>query len=305
MTRVAMIALALACASSAPEEPGPTGPPLMSSRDCPPGQKVGDFRIDLAASFTAVSGSVAAGVVPVDVPELVAESGGCQLLRRRRLVCATPCGAGLTCGEDGRCLPYPANLDAGTVRVGGLLRPVTMRPEPTTRRYFATGLPHPGFTPGADIHLAASGAQLPPFALAGWGVPALALVDGPLALAPDQPFVLAWQPGPPGPARIELTLNIDQHALTPASLVCHGADSGRLEVPAALISQLLAAGASGYPQARLSRQSADAIALPPGCVELLVDSGVSKAVSVAGHTPCHADGDCPAGRCDTAAQTCR
>ena len=88
--------------------------------------------------------------------------------------------------------------------------------------------------------------------------------------------------------------------------MCRGEDSGRLEVPGELVARLIAAGASGYPQALLSRQSADAVDLPPGCVELVVASAVQKSVTVAGHTPCRTDGECPTGRrCDTALQSCR
>ena len=283
------------------------GPPLASYRACSPERKVGEFRVELTASFTAVSGNIAEAVVPGDVRELVAESGGCRLLRKRQLTCVSGCGAGMTCGEGGRCLSYPDNLDAGTVRIGGLVRPVQMRPDPAGRRYFATGLPHPGFADGANIQLQASGAaRVPPFSLAGRGIAALVPVDQPLTMEVDRPFAIEWLPVDSSPAAIELTVNIDQHGLTPASLVCRGEDRGRLEVPADLVGRLIAAGASGYPQALLSRQSADAVDLPPGCVELMVASAAGKSITVAGHTPCRTDGDCPTGgRCATALQSCR
>ena len=135
---------------------------------------MGEFRVELTDSFTAVSGSVAQAVVPVDVRELVVESGGCRLLRRRQLACAPACGAGMTCGEGGRCLRYPDNLNAGTVSIGGLRGRVRMQPDPAGKRYFSTGLPHPGFTDGANIQLHASGGEVPAFSLAGRGLPALA-----------------------------------------------------------------------------------------------------------------------------------
>jgi hypothetical protein len=299
-------ALTFACGALPPPEPAPMGPPLAASRSCPLDRKVGEFRVERTDSFTAVSGSVAEAVVPVDVRELVVESGGCRLLRKRQLICTPTCGAGMTCGEGGRCIRYPDNLDAGTVRIAGLALPVKMQPDPAGRRYFTTGLPHPGFAEGADIQLHASGADVPAFSLAGQGVRALAVIDRPLTMEPDRPFPIDWQPGSASPVRVELTLNIDQHGLTPATLICRSDDSGRLEVPADLVGRLLAAGTSGYPQAVLSRQTVDATDLPPGCVELIVASAVQKSVTVAGHNPCRTDGDCPAGRrCDTALQSCR
>jgi hypothetical protein len=304
---LAVASLLAACGGSpASPEPPPMGPPLAAYRTCPLDQKVGEFRVELTESFTAVSGSVAEAVVPVDLRELVVESGGCRLLRKRQLICNPACSAGMTCGEAGRCIRYPDNLDAGTVRIGGLARPVKMQPDPAGRRYFTTGLPHPGFADGANIQLQASGAAVPPFSLAGQGVRALVVVDRPLTMEMDQPLPVEWQPGAARPVQMELTLNIDQHGLTPATLICRADDNGRLEVPADLVSRLLAAGASGYPQALLSRQTVDAVPLPPGCVELIVASAVQKSVTVAGHTPCRTDADCPAGRhCNMALQSCR
>jgi hypothetical protein len=142
-------------------------PPLERYQACPLATKLGEFRVDLTAHYTAVSGSIAQAVVPGDVREVAETSGGCRLLRRRLLACPQPCGPGMTCGEAGRCLPYPDNLDAGTVTLAGLARPVKMQPDPTGRRYWDTTLPHPGYRAGANIRLQASGGELPAFTLGG------------------------------------------------------------------------------------------------------------------------------------------
>jgi hypothetical protein len=315
--RVAMVAGLLAgCGQGAdpagrtavcrPPEPAETPvTPVVSYRRCPLASKVGEFLVELGERFTAVSGSVAEAPVPVDVRELVAESGPCRLLRRRLLACDPTCTGGMTCGEAGRCLRYPDNLDAGTVGVTGLRCQVEMRPDADSRRYWNTTLPHPGYAPGVAIRLRASGAALPPFSLAGWGVAPLALDEGPLRLEPGQPLRLSWRPGEPGPARVQLDLDIDQHGVTPATLSCDAPDSGSFEVPPDLIGMLLAAGASGYPRVRVSRQTADSVDLPPGCVELIVFSAVERNLEVAGHTPCRTDADCPAPkRCNVASQRC-
>jgi hypothetical protein len=294
---------AASAACPAPTAPEPAGP--LPYRACPLAAKVGEFRVERTEHFTAVSGSVAEAVVPGDVPELVEAAGGCRLLRQRLLTCDPGCGPGMTCGEGGRCARYPDNLDAGTVTLEGLRCPVAMRPDPAGRRYWDTRLPHPGFEPDARIQLTASGGALPAFTLAGAGVSPMTLDEASLLLAPDRPLQLTWQPAEPGTARVELTLSIDQHGVTPSTLVCEATDSGSFAVPADLIGKLLAAGASGYPELLASRQTVDSADLPPGCVELIVGSPVKRSLQVAGHTPCRRDADCPAARaCNLATQSC-
>jgi hypothetical protein len=270
------------------------------------GAKVGEFRVELGASFTAVSGSIAAGVVPGDVRDVVAEAAACRLLRKRRLACIPSCTTGFTCGEGGACIPYPENLGAGAVTVTGLARPVKMNPDPVGKRYWDTTLPHPGFEPAADIQLGAAGGELPPFALAGWGVTGLETPADALVLRPGTALALMWRAGPAGAARVQATLAIDQHGVTPATLVCDAPDSGSAEIPAALVDALIAAGASGFPTLTLTRQTVDAVTLPPGCVELVVSTTVERGLMVPGHVPCDSDTDCPGGRgCDLTRQTCR
>jgi hypothetical protein len=274
-------------------------------RRCPLERKVGEFLVEMGERYTAVSGGIAEAPVPADVREVIAEAGGCRLLRRRQLACFPACGAGMTCGDGGRCLRYPENLDAGTVEVKGLRCQVQMRPDPTARRYSNTTLPHPGYTPGASIHLAATGADVPAFSLVGWGVAALALDEAPLQLQPDQALRVSWQVAGPGPARVQLDVDVDQHGITPVTLSCDVADSGSFEVPADLVARLLAAGVSGYPRLRASRQTVDSRDLPPGCVELVVASARERSLQVVGHTPCRSDTDCPAPRrCNVASQNC-
>jgi hypothetical protein len=311
-TRIAtMLVLALgACqgTGSPPVEPLP-GPvePLRSYQACPLAAKVGEIRVELGARATAVSGQIAAGVVPVQVREVVAEANGCRLLRRRQLFCDPPCASDSTCGDAGRCVPYPDNLDAGTITVAGLARAVKMRPDPTGRRYWDTTLPHPGFRTGADIRLWASGGQLPPFTLGGFGVSLLTVDDRSLTLANQKTLPLTWTAGDPGPTRIELTLAIDQHGVTPMVLLCEVEDTGRFEIPEPLVSALMAGGYSGYPSLQLSRQSADSVDLVPGCVELVVASAAQANLTVPGHRPCRTDADCTGGapsHCAVARQTC-
>jgi hypothetical protein len=244
-------------------------------------------------------------VVPQDLPRPLGESGNCRLLGRRNLFCDPPCTSDLTCGEGGKCIPAPTARSAGTVRIFGLAEPVTMMPSAHPLRYDYTRLPQPGFVPGADIQLQATGADVGPFLLRGWGVTAVELQSEATVLEPGTDLVLHWTPGPPGPARIAFELEIDQHGMTHAVLACEVPDDGTTTVPASLIDQLVALGASGLPKIRVARRTVDAATLATGCVQLQVTAAVERAVKVPGHDPCRSTGDCPAGKaCDVSIETC-
>jgi hypothetical protein len=297
----------LGCGDHAPErrEPEFHDPGPLAYRPCEKAQKVGDFRVELAQQFAAVSGSVASEVVAADVPELVRELAGCRLERQRSLFCDPACGGGLTCGEGGSCVPYPENLDVGSVSVWGLVEPVHMEPDAQGRRYWDTDLAQPGFAPGADIHLQADGGSLESFTLRGFGVTPLEAPPQTLELVTRTPLTVRWQRGPAGPAHVQFTLNIDQHGVTPLTVVCDAPDTGQLTVPAELVTALFEAGPTGFPSARLERRSADSAILAPGCVEFSVRASLDLKLAVTGHMPCARNEDCLAGQhCDVARGAC-
>ncbi len=294
----------VACADADPSASAPTTP-FAYVGACAPSARVGGFEVTLTDSFTAVSGHVESGVAPASVLEPVASLSGCRLTRAPDLFCDPACGVGMTCGPGGACVAFPAPRDVGLVRVSGLAAPVSMAPTATGKRYFATELPHPGFAPGAEITLVASGADIGGFRLRGWGVSPLAPAAQEATLARGQDLVVGWAPAE-GPTRVWLTLQIDEHGLSPGRLVCEVDDSGAVTVPAGLVDQLVDLGVSGYPRATLARRTADRVDLASGCVDLTVSSEVELGLAVAGHVPCARDEDCPAGRaCELAVNTCR
>jgi hypothetical protein len=287
--------------SAAPPDAGP-----YVYETCAAATKVGDFKIQLEASFTAVGGAVASGVAPEDVPEMVSQEGDCRVLRRRNLFCNPPCGADTTCGEGGACIPRPTGLNAGTISITGLSAPVTMMPGQIGRHYDFVGLPPPGFQPGAAVLLQASGAEVAPFVLQGRGIAALEVPGDKLLLEPGKPFEVKWTAGPPGPARIALQIAIDQHGLSHASLQCDVPDQGAATIGAGLIDALIAQGTSGFPKLTAIRRTADTATVAHGCVELQVLNVVERSLVVPGHDPCRVDGDCPMGKtCALAIQTCQ
>jgi hypothetical protein len=280
------------------EEPLAYGP-------CAAARRVGAFSVELSDLYTAASGNVAEAVVAADVPELVRELGDCRLERQRNLFCDPPCGGGATCGEGNACVPYPENIDVGEVSLWGLAEAVHMQADASGRRYWHTKLPHPGFQTGADIHLQAEGGELTPFTLRGFGVSALETPDTTLELESEQAFDVAWTAAHASPARVLFTLSIDQHGVTPLSVVCEVGDTGSLSVPAPLVTALFDAGPSGFPSARLERRSADSTMLEHGCVEFTVRATAKLSVDVSGHMPCARDEDClAAGRCNIETGTC-
>jgi len=284
--------------------PPDAGP--YSYRTCELATRVGDFKIQLEGSFTAVSGVVYSGVAAADVPIQVRAEGDCRLLQRRNLFCDPPCDGQSTCGEDRRCIPAPVGRGAGTVSISGLAAPVTMMPSSIGQHYDYTKLPHPGFQPGAQVLLWAAGGEVPPFVLQGRGVLPLELAGDTPVLAPGKDLELRWNAGPAGPARIAFQIEIDQHGMSKASLQCEVSDQGATTVGAALIDDLIKLGTSGFPKVTVTRRTADATMSAAGCIELQVMSAVERPLAVSGHHPCRSDADCPAGKtCETKIQTCR
>lgn len=272
---------------------------------CPLASRVGGFNLVMEDSYTAFSGAVADGVVPITVLEAVGEGGGCTLLRRNNPFCDPPCQPGTTCDFDGACIAYPQNHSVGTLEISGLVEPLTVDPVMPTYDYFSTMLMHPAFSPGSAIALAASGGDYPAFTLRGAGVAMIEPSAATLVMRDGDPLTVAWAKDGAG-GRVRVELNIDQHGNTPVRLVCEAEDSGTLTIPAALVSQLIGFGISGFPSVQYYRQTVDSIELAPGCVEFVVRSHQQTLLAVEGHVPCDSPDDCPDGQvCDLPVQTCK
>jgi hypothetical protein len=270
---------------------------------CPVESGVGEFLIELGPDYTSVEGQVFDGVVPGFVPTLLMSEGVCRLVTLPTLLCDPACPASTqTCGNDNQCLPVPVAHDVGSVSVTGLARAVDMSAAARTGSYRPPppALPHPGFEPGADLRLSASGGDYEPFALRGWGVSALEVASEPIVVTEGQPLALRWTaPADPGPARLAARLNVNNHGSSTTAIECDFPDTGSAEVPAALVDGLIALGASGFPTLTLGRRTATSTSIAPGCVQLLVRSEVTLDASLAGLVSCDSDAECPDG------QTCK
>ncbi len=284
-------------------QPDPATVPLAGA--CPMETDFGGFAVTRGETESSVSGAVADGVVPTAVLTEVAREGECEVMRRENPFCDPGCEPGETCDLEGACVPYPTNRDLGTVEVGGLSEPVQMTAVFPGNTYYDTDLPHPAFEPGGLVTLDMPAGAYGPATLHGVGVEPLEGV-GKWTLGEGLDLAVTWAP-PGAGARSEIVLKaaIDQHGVTPGVLRCTFADSGTATVPASVVSALVSAGVTGFPSGTLERRTADRTDAGAGCMDFVVSAPRTVEVTVAGHTPCVTDEECPEEQsCDEELQTC-
>jgi hypothetical protein len=304
----------VACGSeeAAPDTEGTTAPlgglgsggidaSLLPYEPCVAEQAVGQFVIELASDFTRVGGRVSDAVLPSRVPNELAREGSCRLLEAVVTTCTPACPVATeVCSKEARCVPLPRARDLGRVVVYGLQVPLGMAANAVTKSYAnpaAPALPHPGFSPGADLRIVTGGGDYAPFELRGWGISALGMSAEDVLVRGGQALPLTWQaPEVVGPARLHVELNVNQHGSTSSWVECDFVDSGAGEVPASLIDGLIARGLSGYPTLTGARRTATRVSIEPGCVDLLVASEVISDIQVDGIVSCDVSADCPLGQ---------
>ncbi len=316
---VLFASLLLSCssdsASTTTDTPGaPDVPDVVESE--PSGAAVGAFQVKLvppgnSPGYTAVFGQVHDGPTPSPVAwEESAAEGACRLWEPRIPVCLEPCGGVAACVDDGVCQPYPAAADAGTVQVQGLMTDSghsTFEMSPIVGTYQPTGLTlaYPAFSEGDEIVFTAAGADTPAFELRSVGIAPLELSNETFPLESGEPLVLQWTPpGQSADTRIRVHLDISHHGGTKGKVECEWDDTGSLELPAALLDQLLALGVSGFPTIVISREAVGSTSIPMGRVDLLIVSSLERAVEIEGLLSCNEDEDCPDGQSCTDDRRC-
>lgn len=293
--------------------PDPTGDPATVDLGgaCALPDRFGGFQVEVLDYYSQVLGSVADGVFPIAVLEEVGAAGDCKLLRRNNPFCDPGCDVGYVCAEGNQCLAEPLNQDLGTVTIGGLEADVIMHAVVPGNTYFATQLPHPVFAPDVLVELRTTGSTFgDDVVLHGVGSDPIAISGAArdLLMARDQPLSVGWDPPTStlGRATVHVDLNVDQHGLTPVSLVCDFADDGAGEIDGTLVSALMDLGVTGFPSARVSRRTMDSVSTAGGgCMELEVSSQAIPNLSVEGYIPCDGPEDCPSGSsCNTTVGLC-
>lgn len=262
--------------------------------------------------YTTVVGKVYDGPSPSQIIWTQAAQGGdCKLSTPRVPFCSTPCGGSAVCVDDDTCQAYPTARSVGAIQVKGL-RTSTGATEfsmsPIANNYQPPGtvsLPYPAFSEGDELSLTAAGSYYPAFTLKGRGITPLQLLDTPLTLQRGQPLALHWTPaGQTDVSTIHVKLDISHHGGTKGMIECDTADTGSLQLPAELVTQLLDLGAAGYPTIIVTRKSVGSVTIAPGRLDLVVSSEVEHAVVVPGITSCTSNADCPSGKTCKSDLTC-
>ncbi|MGK4001391.1 hypothetical protein WMF31_02115 [Sorangium sp. So ce1036] len=266
-----------------------------------------------ATGSTSVLGKIYDGPTPSQIVwEVQAEEGGCQLLTPRVPFCNQPCGGSAVCVEDDTCQPYPAAHSAGNVTVTGLnleSGEASFVMTPTANNYqppAGVRLAYPPADEGQVVRFEASGDHFGAFTLEARGVSPLALLNDTIRLDPGQPVRLEW--APPGQAdisRVHVKLDISHHGGTKGMLECAAEDTGALELPASLVTQLLDLGVAGFPTIIVTRRSVGSTTIDAGRIDLIISSQIEQSVVIEGLTSCNDDAQCPDGQTCQADLTCQ
>ncbi|MDX2093843.1 MAG: hypothetical protein SFX73_38775 [Kofleriaceae bacterium] len=267
---------------------------------CDAATRIGGFEVVRETAYTGAQGQVFDRVLPASVPSVVRTEGACALVQAPSYTCTPACAATQVCSSERTCVNYPVAHSVGTVALEGLAAAVVMAPRAPTYFYTnPTTLPHPGYADGAGIQLTADGGDGDAFTLRGWGVEALAVTSADIVVERYVALPLTWTPPAlAGPAKIELSININGHGLVGQHIECTVDDTGAYTIPATLITDLVDAGTSGFPTITFARTTADAATLASACVDLRVHSSVNVDVTIPGVESCDDDDDC------TPHQTC-
>jgi len=285
--------------------PDPDTVPL--SGVCPLETDLGGFVVEVYEDDSNVAGAVLEGVVPSSILEFVASEGDCALYRQLNPYCHPACDAGYTCNFKNECVPYPQSQDLGTVSLDGLTQPLDMEPVTPGYTYYDTDLKHPIFTSGGLVTLDMPAGTYGPATLYGVGVEPMAELAELWTIEDGVDTTVTWAPPTAEVVRsdVYLTVNIDQHGVSPASLYCVFEDDGDGTIPGSLVSTMVASGVTGFPTGLASRRTADSVSLSAGCMDLTVASPRTVAVDVANYTPCVVNEDCPPGQeCNFEFQIC-
>ncbi len=274
---------------------------------CPQEIRQGGFVVDSNEDHASASGQVSDGVVPTAVLTELLRSGDCTIWRRENPFCDPPCASGETCGLDNECVTYPSAGDLGTVTISGLSAPVSMQPVNPGWSYFDTSLDNPPWTAGDLVTLQTGQGAWSPVRLHGVAPVDLDMPSAQWQVVPGETLTVTWDAAPAGArTEVSLILRIDQHGLTPASLVCAFEDDGEAQVPGDVIDLLVGFGLTGFPFGELRRRTVDHSDLDDGgCMDFELRSSRLAQVEIAGYTPCRRDEDCPDGQtCNEPLERC-
>ncbi len=251
-----------------------TAAPGPSNKSCALAKKIGDFEAVNSSYGDWFTGKVKDRIDALAVLQPKDKDANCQLWQRVNPHCEPKCDLTIyQCTHDDGCQKYPVSQDVGKVVVTGLVKAVEIAAKGGAKKYDFSDFDDRAWKDGAAIHVKAPGGSLGALSLRGIGVPPLVVPNISWKMSAGKDLALSWTAAK-GDWRVRISLNVDQHGLSPATLVCEVDDSGTFAVPAKLVDALLANGVSGAATALIERRTVDSGQVKGGCVELVVRSTV-------------------------------
>ncbi len=307
-----------ATAPQATPEPTTSSEPAPTEPVVPVGETLGRFDLqvqpameatalaDATMPFAVLSGKVlSAPRVDPTAWEKTLEEGDCYVQVPGTFGCEPACAAGEQCTPGGQCVAEPSSVSIGKVSVSGVLTeggadPFEMSPQnPTTNAYNAYGdnkLKYPPFAEGDPIGFSAEGGAFAPFTIHASGIQALELtVDGAQPFVPGEPTELTWVAGDPSLAKILVTVDISHHGGTKGEIRCETDDDGSMEIPGALVTELVDLGVAGFPLVYVERRQTSVANVEGGHVDLNLLSRGERFLEIPGLVSC-AGGVCADGQ---------
>lgn len=268
----------------------------------------GSFQVSLLEDegYSSVLGQVYTGTTPASVIWKEAGQGGsCKVLTPRVPFCEVPCGSAAACVEDNKCQDFPKTIGVGKVVVKGLKTKsgaTSFTMDPILKSYQPPGgviVDFPPFAEGDAVTISASGdTSVGAFTITAAGISPLKVLNDTIVLSDGKPINLEWTvPKTSTPSTISVMVDISHHGGSRGKIECEGPDSGKLEISASLVDQLKALGVSGFPKIEITRKSAGSN--PAVHVDLILESRITKSLSIPGLVSCTGNEECPAG------QTCQ
>jgi hypothetical protein len=237
-----------------------------------------------AAQFSHLEGHVQ-DRAPIELYEVIEESGACRYLKPALSNCDPVCAPGEMCTPEQQCEHLPESLSAGQLSIQGLSERLEISP----RAYDAgtylgpVTLPPDLFEEGDAIGARFEGDDFPEVVLGARGVDAIGadLVDAGLEISDGANAEISWDAGADPEACVRVVLNgsnVTHGAPLRDVIWCESEDTGSLTVPQALVESFpkgetpeLTEGFD-WPLSQLVRFTRSRVATDQGTAELVVRS---------------------------------
>lgn len=224
--------------------------------------------------------------------------GDCALYIPRTPFCES-CPTGQVCVDMNVCRPQAVARPVGDVTLTGLnstANPLSLVNVADTYSSPET-LALPPCTVGDTVKLDASGAgEYPAFSVQATCIAPLVVPSTSMPLESGKAFTLTWTPGTVADARITLEFDLSHHGGSKGQIRCETADSGSLQVSAALMKSLLDLGVTGFPWLTIERVAKGTTPVGSGQAQLKIYSDERVNLEVPGVISCQKDADCPTGK---------